>query len=536
MNQMKRYNLRERPSKKLKQEPKGSEVRKLDDLPVLPFEKIINYLPLEDRIRSRAVSRRWRQTIDGFKSKSLCFSTHPSDRLIRKAHWLSGKYAQNFINSTKFSEFFDTFGPSILPSLKHLRLCDFELENAAAFLRILNSFSQLEDLEIIKFSDPRANYNANLYIHLDLNLPMLQSFKLEETTQISWLTLNAPRLKAIKLRECSFFAKWLRPVKIVHLNSVEKLVVDHRLKKLNVEEFKKLKYLYIDEEFGISSTLLRSLKQLKEIHVRDPYYTITSLYEQKRQYGRTDLKIYLCGLLLNGLDDPAIDSLSYHNNGSTFIYLAENASISRLADEMPFFDYLFYEAIEAVAPGSEIDLNRFSDLNRITVQKPVQDIERFLNFLKNSGNIPGLWLQNDQPQKLFDRLPENLAIQQLNMGSASDFAFLTRLKHLVCLTIRCSIDTESIQKVLEELKFLELFEFNYFNIQVDITIDHRKKQFNVKIHYGEDTTVLSVTSAIQFIIDANQQKEELMQEKIPKQMKKDEQKRKKKPKRRKMKK
>ena len=54
-----------------------------------------------------------------------------------------------------------------------------------------------------------------------------------------------------------------------------------------------------------------------------------------------------------------------------------------------------------------IDLvNRFSDLNEIFINKPIDDIERFLNFLKSSGNIVALQFSQCQPQELFDRLPD----------------------------------------------------------------------------------------------------------------------------------
>ena len=415
---------------------------------------------------------------------------------------MNGTYAQNFIDSTtKFSPFFDTFGQSIFSSLKNLLLCVFGLENGTALIRTLNSFSQLEDMGIIKFS-------VRKYKPLDLNLPMLKSFKLEETFQISRLTLDAPRLEMIKFREYPFSGDYMPAVKIVHPNSVEKLVVDRQPKEFEVEELKNLKYLYIGHEFDIRSTLLRSLKQLKEIHVRNPNHTITSLFEQKRKYGCTDLKIYLCGLLLDGPGDPAIHSLTYQNNMDTYIYLAENASISRLAGEMPFFDLLSYEAIEAVTSESAIDLNRFPDLYRITVKKPVQDIERFLDVLKNFDKVADLTFYDDQPQELFDRLHEHCAVQQLVIEGASDFAFLAKLKHLISLIIRCRIEAESIQQVLEELKFLKFFQFKYLNFRVDISIeiDHREKQFKVRVDYKETKTVSDVDSAIRFIIDANRQK------------------------------
>ena len=123
----------------------------MNDLPVLPFEKVLSYLSLEDVIKSRAVSRSWCQMIDSFKVKSLCYSRHPEGFIYEKSRWVSGAFAQNFISSTRFEFFFKTFGQTILSHLKHLRLYAIDLHavSRTAFTRALNSFGQLEELDLI---------------------------------------------------------------------------------------------------------------------------------------------------------------------------------------------------------------------------------------------------------------------------------------------------------------------------------------------------------------------------------------------------
>ena len=125
--------------------------------------------------------------------------------------------------------------------------------------------------------------------------------------------------------------------------------------------------------------------------------------------------------------------------------MAENRS--RLADEILFYPSLHYSAIERVDPELAIDvLSGFTDLNRIKVD---EDIERFLNVLKNFDNISDLQFQCDQPQDLFDRLPEHCAIQSLTIENVkiSDFRFLSRLNHLTELRVP---DLEAaIQLVIE---------------------------------------------------------------------------------------
>ena len=63
----------------------------LNDLPLLPFEQILSYLSLEDRIRSRAVSRSWCMRIDSFKKPTnLFYSSRQYGFIYEKSDWSAG--------------------------------------------------------------------------------------------------------------------------------------------------------------------------------------------------------------------------------------------------------------------------------------------------------------------------------------------------------------------------------------------------------------------------------------------------------------
>ena len=483
----------------------------MDDLPELPFEKVLSYLNLEDRLRARAVSRRWYHKINSFKVKSLCCSERPVGRIFRKSRWVSGAFVENFINSTRFASFFDTYGQTILSNLKHLRLCDLHLNEGdrAAFTRTLNSFGQLEELDIV-----RADFSQQDVL---LNLPMLTSLQLEEMFGIEKLTLEAPRLQQVKILDCSSFLSKLR-VEIVHGESVERLLVDY-WRYTDVKKLKNLKALYIREDpiEVIYPTFLSNLQQLKEIHIQTNW-VVAKLFEQKQRSGRADLKIYFRGLLLNGPEDPAInalpDSFANYLSRESLACLVKNPS--RLADEIPFYRELQYSDIkERVVPGLEVDLlKRFTDLNKIKVNRPVQDILRFLDLLKNCKNIVELVFDKcDQPQDLFDRLPEHCVVQKLfmfNTDPPSDLAFLFRLKHLIKLSVFWSIDSETVRRAFEELPALSYFGFRFGQKEALIEIS-QSKQFKVSIWlqsllqypttqtvYPKRKTVSDLNAAIEF--------------------------------------
>ena len=436
----------------------------MDELPEVPFEKVLSYLSLEDRLRSRAVSRRWYWKINCFKVQSLCYSERPAGCIFGKGAWPRNEFPKNFIFSTRAESFFNTFGQSVLFNLQHLRLNLFGInrDKLIVFCKVIHSFDRLEELVI---DDPdylalqiRSFMNSNRLTDLILDLPMLKGIRLYSLV-LHKLILDTPKLQRVHLMDCYL------ELEIVHAESVETMIVDTKFVTVALEQLKSLKYLhvaYLSEEchLRINPTLLSGLEQLKEIHLNDRE-SLSEFFEQKRRYGRTGLKIYLRGLLLNGFNDLQDLQVNFaHDPEVNFVHLTTE-NLSRLADEIRLSYTLLYETIEQVGPAINL-VKRCTFLQRLIVNEPVQDIKRFLNILKNHANIEALVFRSAQPQDLLDQLPEHSAIQCLEIRYApADFRFLLRLKYLIILYLDFSIDTELIQKLLEELEFLIRFKFKF---------------------------------------------------------------------------
>ena len=470
----------------------------MDELPELPFEQILSYLKLEDRLKARGISRRWYHKINSFKVNTLCYSDRPIGFIFGKRQLVSGAFAENFISSTRFASFFDTFCKSILANLKHLRLCELHLneEDSMALARILNSFGQLEELDIIW-----SKLIQKDVLKLNLNLPMLTRIRLEYISGIEKVTLETPRLKSIIFRD--YLTQGVT-VDIVHGESVERLITN-RFGYVRVEKLKNLQYLYVAYLPWIRSPGLSSLQRLKEIYTNCSA-DVPELFEEKQRSGHVDLKIYLCGLLLNGADDPARNALRHFSSGhlskKLLICLAENRS--RLANQIHFDSYLNYSAIESVALGLEVEvdlLKRLTHLNELKVDHSVQDIQRFLYILKNCEKISELSFSCDQPQDLFDRLPEHCAVQSLFINRPpADLAFLFRLKHLIDLEVHWPIDSQTIRRAFDELPVLSSFVFRFDFMKATIQRDH-PKQFQVSVGYMKKRTVCNLNVAIEFIVE-----------------------------------
>ena len=452
----------------------------MDDLPLLPFKKVLSYLKLRDRLKSRAVSRKWCQMVDSCKVESLCFSEEPIDWILKKHQVDSGVFAQNFISSSSFNGFFKAFGRSIFNYLKHLRLYGLDLQTGTgtAFTRTLNSFVHLEELDLIGKWIPEKNKKQRTF---KLNLPMLKSVQFKNIHGIEKLTLNAPVLRKVKLTRCSL------SLYLIHGESVETLLIELRslLSRMKMEGLKNLKHLYVGRGTRIDLPLLFGLDQLKEVHLPSDHdeNDVREIFKLKQRYGRTDLKIYRLGYLLDGPGEPAMHfgNLTEVN----FPYLAVNSS--RLADEIPFRINLLYPAIEGIDPEIQATfLKKLTDLTWIALERKVEDVDRFLNFLQTCcRHITSLVVLTDQPQDLFDRLPD-YSVQELNLFRRPfDLEFLFKLKNLMMLDFQFEIDIELVLRALQEFKFLKRFSVSlckFLEIFIEIPKGPTKSSKLLKVH------------------------------------------------------
>ena len=444
---------------------------KLEDLPLLPFEKILSYLGLEDRISSRSVSRYWRKTIDSLKVQSLFSSNRPGNFIWGKSRWNSSEFALNFIPWPLFFLNAKLLAEFILSNLKRLCLCDISLsrENITTFDTTLNLFDQLEELGLFSLiqeteSSPQEEFQ--------LSLPKLNRIELVGLQQIRRLTLDAPRLQNVRIWDCSHHLE----LDFIHGKSVERLLAQ-LLFQTKVQKLENLKYLFVENP-DIGQPFLLGLKQLREIHLGSSN-DARNFLQQKQKHDLVDLNIYFRGLLVNDPKDPLIESFRYNNEEVPS--LAENST--RLADEIPFYTRLRYSIIERITAGLEVNLlNRFTNLRAISVDMPVQDVDHFLCLLKNLDHCLNLTFEmHTHPQDLFDRLPEQSVVRYLSISGRLfydynlDFRFLHRLKHLTCLRLFLYIELESIRKVLEELEFLSRLEFHYRGGRIVILIEYPKR-------------------------------------------------------------
>ena len=455
----------------------------MDNLNWPSLEKVLRYLTLEEVLELRTVSKGWRAWVDNFRADSLCYSAQKRGHIYGKHRLISGKFDRNFIGSTKFESFFGIFAKSIFSDLKHLRICNLAMQSGSPLVQALNNFRKLKELDLINL---RLGASAD---RLQLNLPELQSIRIEDLSGIDELTVDAPQLSTIKLWICPLRSTFRR-LNIIHVESVQH-VVAYSMRHLDVSKFENLQDISWSDYR--SAECLWDLKKLKEIHLTGG--SLKEVFDLQEKYWEEHhlyLMVYFCGLQVD-YHYRDMDRLTCKDSGD---YFPSNSWIShvyrcvhsdkdpqKLADEfrVRYQSPMDYSKIEETVPMMPVDFwKRFANLNEIVVSEPIElkKVGRFLQFLENLESVTSLRFESRQPQDLYDRLPEHCAIQGLQISVARNLnsGFLCRLKHLINASVVYRVSGDIILRVFKELQFIRSFTFiNRVGSSVEICLDESRR-------------------------------------------------------------
>lgn len=186
-----------------------------------------------------------------------------------------------------------------------------------------------------------------------------------------------------------------------------------------------------------------------------------SLDVLRRELNGEDQRVHLFIIRLNSVNDPVIESVRSTFWDRRYVQCLV-ANPIRLARSIEFLFRIRYSAIESVAPGLEIDiLKRFTDLEELVGDEPVHDVDRFLKLLEKL-NVSSLDFVCDQPQQLFDHLPDRCTtVQQIAIHDRpTSLGFLLKMHSLTNLCLSFSVDTEFITRVSKELEYLCAYNFD----------------------------------------------------------------------------
>ncbi|KAI3477203.1 hypothetical protein L1887_61126 [Cichorium endivia] len=133
---------------------------KMNHMPDLPLELILSYLPLEDRLSSRGVCRRWCKKIDSFTVKHLFYSQRPSRFLYEKSQLISVKFWKShyypmldLVHSESVEKLvtdrLEQIEVKKMKNLKYLSIGPFQSIDSS----FLSAFEQLKEIHLFGLHD-----------------------------------------------------------------------------------------------------------------------------------------------------------------------------------------------------------------------------------------------------------------------------------------------------------------------------------------------------------------------------------------------
>ena len=373
----------------------------MDDLPLVPAMKIIDYLTIKDIVNLKLVNKWFNQFInENVRIKDLVIRTHSSP-LNRWFHTYDLINLQNFIKYGWYGSVCLklNINQPILSQLKQLYMC-YTIIN----FETLNLFDRLVHLEI-KYSIIKDITDNNV-----LSLPMLKILNLVDPNYLRALLIDSTKLQALKL--CNVFVTSVHPESITYVE-----IYSYRSCVNFLHLCINLQHLFCHDlnSFDLNEfNLIKDLSKLKSIHFDGPSVAFDSLVKEKKRFNQ-DLKIYFLNLefdqLPDGLDKllNEVDEFSYEVED---IYLGKclNKNLiqyyaqyySRLADHCPFVESVDYYELERYFDQiPENFLKRFVNLTDFTAEK-VNDLDQMIRVLGECRTITDLTLPSSLGQHFFD--------------------------------------------------------------------------------------------------------------------------------------
>ena len=443
----------------------------MEDLPLIPAMKIIDYLSIENVLNLKLVNKWFYQFInENLRIKELVISTR-YDHSQTKKRWF---YTYDLVNLQNLFEcvldfkIYLNLNQPIIGQLK--QLCIY---GVIITLKTLNSLERLVHLEIIETRLKGTDNDV-------LSLPMLEILylnKLKYGIYSSYrynLLIDSAKLQVLKFRKNN--------VILLHPASITYLEVDGYLRCENfLPSCINLQHFYcrnLDLQDLNEFNLIKNLSKLKSIHLDESREAFDSLIKEKKRFNK-DLKIYfhnfrfdelpneLPDWLSDGLDNNQLEELTEnytHNMHNIYSYYAEN--YSRLADHCPLVKSINYNLLEMYFNQiPENFIKKFVNLTRFIAGKKVNNPEQLIRMLEECKTITWLVLPSSLGQHFFDfrlyDLCPNIYELEICDEEVLNCEFILKFNNIKRFTVYQTESIEFARRLVESHESMNI-QFNYF--------------------------------------------------------------------------
>lgn len=440
----------------------------MDKLDLDLLSKILNQLPLTDKLRLRKVSKKFLEVIDNQNPKSLV--------IIRKnKFWIRSTWFHDFklidysnliiLNQNNLALFRSNFfGNRFFVNLNKLHLdyanCDKNKDKQIQIdLNFLSYFQRLEILNI-NFSTHQLGSTNRLILkglkYLRINLNQSDYDLIFDAPVLEFLSVNC-----------------LKNLKFINLKTIKHLKLDLNfdLNYEQVKEFKNLLYLDYDsfkiEDYEALKNYVEFKSNLKQLCIT--CYQTVNLDELKICSEINGVKVYVNGLLINHWYKFSSVEQKVLERYNLNIYLENYSSIHNLLVSIVDINYSAWETEWLNHRIPDDFLGKLVNLSSICTNRRVLKVDYFIQFLLNCEMIHTLRLVDSSlDQQFYSKLTfylpfiRFLTIQdEQNLIKQLDLNFLYKLKYLERLIINYQMSFELIRGLFLSLNNLKEIEILY---------------------------------------------------------------------------
>lgn len=425
----------------------------MDDLPCELVSRILNELPLKDKLRAREVSKKFLFLIDAQSQKSLVVA---KNKLYVDFHWFDDYQMVDFRNLLLYhqrSQLLQTnlFESRFFGNLKKLQFhCDY-----SAQLTGLHFLESLTELETLKISILCPHYSDETF---ELKLPKLKSANVTVDKRIK-LSFLSPKLKYLVTNR-SLNLTSTRIERVRHLQTVKETSSNY----CDLKRFTGLHRLELILNREESISLLNEqidggLPELRELCIKNR--SVEALNLSRLKVCRS-IRVYVNGILIRHWDQLKPFREQYLLEADKLqVYLDNYPAIHR---QLPVITTVNYcDCWEFSSDRIPDDfLGRLVNLVRVIVNGRVASKSDLIRFLSRCERIKKLELIDSHlDQQFYSNLHHCLpVINHLVIQDRLDrFDFLFALKHLGTLKTNHPLDFSLVRDLFMSLSDFIQIEF-----------------------------------------------------------------------------
>ena len=424
----------------------------MDDLPCELISRILNELPLEDKLRARRISKKFLFLADTQTQKSLVIARN---KLHVDFRWFDDFQKVDFRNLLLYQQRpqllqGNLFESRFFGNLKKLQLhCDFVFKD----LDFLQYFTELETLKL-SITCPRSVGT------FDVKLPKLRSASVMVGERIK-LNFRSSSLKDLASNR-------FENLVFANIERVRRLQMDKdaSLNLLELKRFTGLHKLNLTLNRPESVTLLKQqleneLPELRELYIRNRLVKVQDFNGFQNLTGRM-IRVYVNGLLIQHWDQLKSFREQYLlEAGKLQVYLDNYPSVHRVLSGITTVNYC--DCWEFSSDRIPNDFHgRLVNLVRVIVSGRVTCKNNLIRFLSRCERLKKLELVDPGlDQHFYSNL--HLCLPVINHLVVQDrldqFGFLFALKHLGTLKISHPLNLSLVRDLFMNLPDFVQIEF-----------------------------------------------------------------------------